>query len=522
MRICVLFGSFNPLTNAHLSMLKAAVELLKADKGLFVAANGQYLKAKCVKINDPFYLGEDERRRVIERVCEGEEKLEFGCFEHGGVIPSRFKTLYRISKQYPDAQIYEVMGADKIHTLYKSSHAEEYLTRFKFAVFPRNDISIEAMFSEQPLLSSHQSSFVILPPLDACTQISSTEARRRFYAGEDCSDIVPTAAAEALSCHKPSDFSISFAERMQVMMKRGRFGENNARKAVYNENLKLFLSWKAGSSDIDFGDYGAFLDGTRLYREAYDVTDIGMRYQQTQTGCINIDCVDLAEQLIALGYRPAILNLASAKRATGGYREGMGAQEESLCRSSNLSLSLYQYTDHKYINARESGVPEREIGYPLDLNYGGIYTKDVTFFRNNRDRFYTLRNIAFKCDVITVASLSFNGRSDYSYADEMAFRASDGSFTPEGEAIMLNKIRTILRMGVEHGNDALILGAFGCGAYKCPPSEVARQFRTVIEEPEFKNKFRLLVFAILESDRKPNGVEGKFEPFYREFGAYVI
>jgi hypothetical protein len=43
-----------------------------------------------------------------------------------------------------------------------------------------------------------------------------------------------------------------------------------------------------------------------------------------------------------------------------------------------------------------------------------------------------------------------------------------------------------------------------------------------MEEPEIKGKFRLVVFAILESNRKPHGVNGKFEPFYREFGTYSI
>ena len=100
MKIAVLFGSFNPMTNAHISMLKAAVEELNADKGLFVATNGQYLKRKTVKINDAFYLSEDERREIIERACEGEDKLSFATFELGGINPSRFKTLCKLQKQY--------------------------------------------------------------------------------------------------------------------------------------------------------------------------------------------------------------------------------------------------------------------------------------------------------------------------------------------------------------------------------------------------------------------------------------
>ena len=87
---------------------------------------------------------------------------------------------------------------------------------------------------------------------------------------------------------------------------------------------------------------------------------------------------------------------------------------------------------------------------------------------------------------------------------------------------MLNKIRTIFRLGIEHGKDALVLGALSCGAYKCPPEEVSRQFRAVMEEPEFKNKFRLIVFAILERPRRPQGIDGRFALFYQEFGRYTV
>ena len=59
MKIAVLFGSFNPMTNAHITAMKVAVEYFQADKGLFVATNGQYLRRKSVKIDDPFYLTEE-------------------------------------------------------------------------------------------------------------------------------------------------------------------------------------------------------------------------------------------------------------------------------------------------------------------------------------------------------------------------------------------------------------------------------------------------------------------------------
>ena len=127
MKIAVLFGSFNPMTKAHIAAMQNAVEAIGADKGLFVPTNGQYLKRKTVKISDPFYLSEDERKAIIDKVCENEPNLEFACFELGGINPNRFKTLCKIQKQYPDAEIFEIQGADKVHTLLKSNHGEEYV-----------------------------------------------------------------------------------------------------------------------------------------------------------------------------------------------------------------------------------------------------------------------------------------------------------------------------------------------------------------------------------------------------------
>ena len=522
-KIAVFFGSFNPLTNAHVAALKKVVEYLNADKGLFVATNGQYLRRKTVKLGDPFYLSEEERKEIIEKVCVQESKLEFWGYEMGGINPRRYKTLCKIQSQFPDAEIFEIQGADKVHTISKFGDREEYVSNIRFAIFPRNDIDINQLLNTDVLLNRFKDRFVILPSLDDGADISSTEVRRRFYAGEDYSDIIPESAANVLQQHTPSDFSISYEERMKTTMRSGRYGVNRACREVYDENTALFNSWKVGDTDVDLGDYQTFLDETVLYAAPYEVNDIGTVYPSTQIGCINADCMDLAENLIAKGYNPAILNLASAARPGGGYDKGLQAQEESLCQSSNLSVSLYQYADPARLKCvRDSGVPLKHIGYPLDMNYGGIYTPNVTFFRNNKTKFFTFKDTPFLCDVITVAALSFNGRTDFSRACEMDYRSTTGGFNSAGEEIMLNKIRTIFRMGVEHGKDSLILGAFGCGAYKLPVPDVVRLFKRVINEPEFIGKFRLITFAILESTRRPNGLDGKFADFYREFGSYSL
>ena len=59
---------------------------------------------------------------------------------------------------------------------------------------------------------------------------------------------------------------------------------------------------------------------------------------------------------------------------------------------------------------------------------------------------------------------------------------------------------------------------------KLPCGAVADQFNRVLDEPEFKGKFRAVVFAILEgrgSVRHPIEEEGKFAPFYATFGRWA-
>ena len=524
-KIVVYFGSFNPFTNAHIAAIKAAKNAINADLGLFVATNGKYLRRKNNKRDDFFYLTEEERQEAISKTCNEESDLLFWGFELGGASPDRYKTLCKIMKEYPDTEIFEVEGADKIYSLPKLNNAEEYVSHIHFLIIGRDDIDVRAFIDNDPLLGRYKGSFTVLSPISNYSDVSSTEVRNLFYAGEDYASLIPKASADILGRHKPEDFEVSFEDKVKFTMQYGgRFGGNEARKAVYQENLRIFLDWKNGISDgIDFGDYTEFLNNTKLYKCKTDVTDIGTLYEHTETGCANIDCVDLAEALIAKGYKPAILNLASAHRPAGGYDRGASAQEESLCQSSNLSLSLYQYGNPDILKCiRDSKVPDKTIGYPFDINYGGIYTPDVTFFRQGRAKYYARRENPFRCAVISVAALSFSGNHLYSDEAEHRFNDGNGSFTEAGNEVMLNKIRTIFRMGIEHGHDSLVLGAFGCGVYKLPIPEVVRQFRAVMNEPEFKNKFRLITFAILEGKRGPIESNGKFAEFYHEFGLYSV
>lgn len=218
----------------------------------------------------------------------------------------------------------------------------------------------------------------------------------------------------------------------------------------------------------------------------------------------NDDSLYMAKKLIDKGYHPAVLNMASGRMPGGGVLRGSGAQEEDIFRRSNLFESLYQF--HPIGKEFDIDIDKNHM-YPLDTNYGGIYSKNITVFREGADKNYDVLEKPFNVDVISVAAIN---RPKY-----------DGNFNLADNDIQIekNKIRTILNLGLINLNDSLVLGAFGCGAFKTPPQAMAKCFHEVLDEKQYKNKFKLIAFAILDNKKfyKEHNPEGNLLPFKKEF-----
>jgi uncharacterized protein (TIGR02452 family) len=287
------------------------------------------------------------------------------------------------------------------------------------------------------------------------------------------------------------------------------------RQDVYKSNVEVFhaggYTCESGKTvEIPIDD--PMLENTIVYTAPFDVNNITTRNCDTKTDVVNADCLAVAKDMLARGLNPCVMNLADAYTACGMYKRGSRAQEESLCRVSTLSRSLFQFykaTSGKASRyADEANVKIREYAYPMDLNFGGIYSPDVTVFRNAND-LYAFTEEVFKVGIVSVAAVDFNEK----HGKNREYQAADGGFTEEGIEVMKNKIRTIYRIALINGHDSLVAGAFGCGAFRLPADKVAQLFSEVYHEPEFKNKFAEITFAILDKE----GDRGKFAPFYKIF-----
>jgi uncharacterized protein (TIGR02452 family) len=137
----------------------------------------------------------------------------------------------------------------------------------------------------------------------------------------------------------------------------------------------------------------------------------------------------------------------------------------------------------------------------------GIISADVLVFKDTLDRDLVELPIGQRhvVAVITVAAPCFPMVTDdgENFADESQLND------------LREKIVLILRMAAVNGVTNLVLGAMGCGAYKCPPRAVAREMKTALEMNEFAGWFDTIAFAVYAAG--PSG-RHNFDIFKEVFG----
>ena len=168
----------------------------------------------------------------------------------------------------------------------------------------------------------------------------------------------------------------------------------------------------------------------------------------------------------------AALNFANPFEPGGGVARGARAQEECLCRCSNLYRSLTTpEAAEKYYRPNA----EQKNNYLFSDRI--IYSPGVTVIK--ADGTYEMLPDPFRVDVITCAA-PYNG---YKHEPD------------ELKSTYLKRLTIIFETAVENGVDILILGAFGCGAFYIPPRLMAESFRELIEA-KYRRYFDRICFAI--------------------------
>ena len=251
---------------------------------------------------------------------------------------------------------------------------------------------------------------------------------------------------------------------------------------------------------------------SRMYHEPIQAKRENRGYET----CITVspsDCLDIAHEWVKGGLEVSVLNMANRQNPGGGVLLGAGAQEEYLFRCTNYYRAMFRYADY----AQQFGLTRSHWSYPLDRDYGGIYTPGVTVFRENEERGYALLFEPWRVNMIAVPGMN-NPR--------LVNEGGEMRIAPELVEGVKNKIRTIFRIALDKHESNLVLGALGCGAFRNPPRHVAELFKEVLCETEFAGAFERICFAVKE-DHNSGGdsnytafrdVLDNFVPQYEEKG----
>ena len=174
MRIGIYGGTFNPPHAGHVHAAEEAGRVLNLDKLLIIPDN--------LPPHKELPEGSPTNAQRLEMA-----KLAFGsipCAEISDMELCRegksysVDTVRQVHEQYPDAELWLLMGSDMLKILHLWHEPETILRLAKVGTFSRGDAGEDAMFSEMiPLLRSNFKAEVVRIPI-APMKAASSEIRR--------------------------------------------------------------------------------------------------------------------------------------------------------------------------------------------------------------------------------------------------------------------------------------------------------------------------------------------------------
>lgn len=282
-----------------------------------------------------------------------------------------------------------------------------------------------------------------------------------------CQDSEEQASTVRRMLDVPRDYARELARSALDAMADGAYATPSGRQVNWSDDIERAKALKMSIRADD--------PLPTVEREPFARTIVQVRNETT---------MQAAATFVERGARPLALNFANGVHPGGGFLQGARAQEEVLCRSSALYATLAG--DPMYDDHRRRPTP--------DSTDWMILSPDVPVFRS--DDGISLEQ-PWLLGILTSAA---------PYAPTVG--------QPRSADLLGQRIHRMLSVAAAHRYDALVLGAWGCGAFRNDPVRTAKDFRKALEG-QFRGRFSEIVFAI--SDWSP---ERRFlGPFRDEFSA---
>lgn len=124
-------GCFNPLTNAHVNLIKDVIKKENLDKVYFVPMGNSYEKEELIEFS--------HRKNMINLAIENEEKM--GVLDFLDKIDKKMyaiDTFKLIDEKFKDAERYFIMGTDNYEKINNWKDANSLKNNYKYIILDRN------------------------------------------------------------------------------------------------------------------------------------------------------------------------------------------------------------------------------------------------------------------------------------------------------------------------------------------------------------------------------------------------
>lgn len=180
-RTALFGGTFNPLHNGHLTIVKSVLEQGLADEvWILITPCNPWKK-------DQALLDDRLRYDMVAQAVRDMDGVRASDFEFKLDKPSyTANTLRRISAEYPDREFVITIGADNWVKFHNWKEADFILNNYPIIVYPRQGYPIESLSANVTLLDC--------PLMD----ISSTRIRQMVQDGTPINELVPASVARTI------------------------------------------------------------------------------------------------------------------------------------------------------------------------------------------------------------------------------------------------------------------------------------------------------------------------------------
>jgi len=185
-------GTFDPIHNGHIKVVQAAENFLQLDRIIFIPAGDPPHKAgkQITEKEHRLSMVQSVADRVGAQVSDWELLKQEKSYS--------VETVRHFQAEYPDDEIYFIIGADSFYDLPTWWHYEELLGMCNFVVVSRPDYEKETLLSK---FKGNETPPRVFFLDDIFVDISSTEIRERVAAGKDISKLVPPEVATYIERH---------------------------------------------------------------------------------------------------------------------------------------------------------------------------------------------------------------------------------------------------------------------------------------------------------------------------------